>query len=303
MYPILCVFLLECFSFPLNKTNPSECPKDCDCYTAPRGLYLLIFLMKAFKFCFSGGKFSDEAMSLICNGYEEFDIKQINVLNGQNINTLVLRNMSFYSNPDDFLNLTINNLIITDSRFDENKIDEPLHGIKIFSNLDIENLFVLTFINNILENGINTIEWDFFQKLINLKAIHIEGGKLENLYYSTFGETFGENILTATFDNTNLDYIETNVFVNWVKLKMLTITRNLIHDMTWISSKLPNLWYLDLKFNKLSYVPQDLISNLPSLRILKLGDNKIRVISFAAIEPLLNINEFSFEKTSGKFVN
>jgi hypothetical protein len=41
--------------------------------------------MKAFKFCFSEGKLSGEAMSLICNGNEEFDIKQINVLNGQNI--------------------------------------------------------------------------------------------------------------------------------------------------------------------------------------------------------------------------
>jgi hypothetical protein len=161
----------------------------------------------------------------------------------------------------------------------------------------------LTFINNILENNVYIIEWKIFQKFINLKAIHIEGGKLVNLYYSTFGETFGENILTATFDNTNLDYIEAHVFVNWVKLKMLTIKRNLIHDMTWISAKLPNLWYLDLRFNKLNYVPQDLISNLPSLRILKLSDNKIRVISFDAIEPLLSINEFSFEEKIGKFVN
>jgi hypothetical protein len=242
-------------------------------------------------------------MSLICNGNEEFDAKQINLLNGQNINTLVFRKMDFYSNPDDFLNLTINNLIVTDSRIDENKIDEPLDGIKLFSNLDIENLFVLTSINNIFENdNTDILQWYFFHKFINLKAIHIEGGKLEKLY-SSFGWIFGQNILTATFDNTNLDNIEKNVFANWVKLKMLTITRNLIHDITWISSKLPNLWYLDLRFNKLIYVPQDLISNLPSLRILKLSDNKIRVISFDAIEPLLSINEFSFEEKIGKFVN
>jgi hypothetical protein len=74
MDPILCVFLLECFSFPLTKINSNQCPKDCDCYTAQRGLYLLIFFMKAFKFCFSEGRFSDEAMSLICNGNEEFDM-------------------------------------------------------------------------------------------------------------------------------------------------------------------------------------------------------------------------------------
>jgi hypothetical protein len=55
--------------------------------------------------------------------------------------------------------------------------------------------------------------------------------------------------------------------------------------------------YLDLKFNKLVYVPQDVISNLPLLRVFKLGDSKIRVISFTAIEPLLSISEFSFEKT------
>jgi Leucine-rich repeat (LRR) protein len=256
--------------------------------------------MKDFKFCFSEGKFSDKAMSLICYDTQEFDIKQINLLNGQNINTFALRNMSFHSNPDDFFELTVNNLIITDSRLDENKIDEPQDGIKIFSNLDIENLFVLTFINN--KNSFNIIGWKFFQKFVNLKAIHIEGGKLESLN-SMFDSTFGKNILTATFDNTNLDNIEKNIFEKWIKLKMLTITRNLIHDMTWISSKLPNLWYLDLRFNKLNYIPQDLIPNLPSLRILKLGDNKIRVISFAAIVPLLNINEFSFEKTNGKFVN
>jgi Leucine-rich repeat (LRR) protein len=160
----------------------------------------------------------------------------------------------------------------------------------------------LTSINNIFQNDLNLFDWEVFLNFKNIKAIHFEGGKLINLD-SKFGNIFGDNILTAFFDNTKLENIETNVFKKWLKLKMLTINRNLIYDITWISSELPNLWYLDLRFNKLLYVSQDLISKLPSLRVLKLDDNKIRVISFTSIEPLLSINEFSFEKTIGKFIN
>ncbi len=239
---------------------------------------------------------------MICNGNEESDIKQLNLLKGQSINTLAFRKINFYSNPKDFLDLNVSNLIITESNIDEIKINEPLHGIKIFSKLNTEKLDVLTSIDNIFQNDLNIFDWEVFKNFQNIKAIHFEGGKLLKLD-SKFGSIFGGNILTATFDNTKLENIETNVFEKWLKLKMLTINRNLIDDVTWISSELPNLWYLDLRFNKLLYISQDLISKLPSLRVFKLGDNKIRVISFTSIEPLSSINEFSFEKTIGKFVN
>jgi hypothetical protein len=207
--------------------------------------------------------------------------------------------VDFYSNPNQFNYLFVSNLIITESNIDEKKLDNQVDGFKLFLELHTESLQVLTFIDNILQTDSNQFKWEVFLNFKNLKAIHIEGGKLENLDLK-FGNIFDGNIITATFDNTKLEIIERNVFEKWTKLKMLTINRNSIHDMTWIASKLPDLWYLDLRFNKLVYVPQDLISNLPSLRVFKLDDNKIRIISFTAIESLLSINEFSFEKTIGK---
>ncbi len=137
--------------------------------------------MKTFKFCFSEGKLTGKAMSLICNGNEESDIKQLNLLKDQSINSLAFRKINFYSNPKDFLDLTVSNLIITDSSIDEIKINEPLHGIKIFSKLNTESLDVLTSINNIFQNDLNLFDWEVFLNFKNIKAIHFEGGKFINL--------------------------------------------------------------------------------------------------------------------------
>lgn len=107
--------------------------------------------------------------------------------------------------------LSVNNLIFFDSGIDENKPKSPSNGIKIFSGLKTENLTVITFINVKLQIRSSQFAWNVFQLFDQFKAIYIEGGDFENIG-SKFSKIPGNNILTATFDNTKLKTIEKNVF-------------------------------------------------------------------------------------------
>lgn len=80
---------------------------------------------------------------------------------------------------------------------------------------------------------------------------------------------------------------------------MLTISRNLIEDLDWMPLDLKDLWYLDLRRNKIKSFPQVLVESLISLRVLKLGENQIRTISENTMKSFLNLKEFSFDKIPG----
>ncbi|CAG2168070.1 unnamed protein product [Oppiella nova] len=58
-----------------------------------------------------------------------------------------------------------------------------------------------------------------------------------------------------------------------------------------------NLWYLDLRDNQLQAFPSELVDALPAIKVLKLGQNKIRTIDSNIINTLLvKCREFSFDK-------
>jgi Leucine-rich repeat (LRR) protein len=193
--------------------------------------------------------------------------------------------MGFESKSNDYFSeISINNLVFRDSTLSGSSI-----SLDIFSDMKVEDMKVLTFINVNFEDE-NHLFWKIFKPFKNLRAIHIENGNLTKLD-SSFGSLPAENILTAEFDNIGLEVIETNTFENWKSLKMLTITDNFIKDFEWIS-KSTELWNLDLRRNKIKTIPKNLNELLPNLRVLKLDDNNLRYIPYDAIK---NLKEFSFE--------
>jgi Leucine-rich repeat (LRR) protein len=201
------------------------------------------------------------------------------------ITTLALEGMGFESKSNDYFSgISINNLVFRDSTLSGSSI-----SMDIFSDMKVDDMKVLTFINVNLEDE-NPSFWTVFKPFKNLRAIHIEKGKLTKLDLN-FGSILAENILTAEFDNIGLEVIETNTFENWKSLKMLTITDNFIKDFEWIP-KSTELWNLDLRRNKIKTIPKNLHELLPNLRVLKLDDNNLRYIPYDAIK---NLKEFSFE--------
>jgi Leucine-rich repeat (LRR) protein len=197
--------------------------------------------------------------------------------------------------------LIVNNLVFQGGGLYENTPNNPNNNVKIFDGLDPKKLFVLTFLDVILQTGLSGMEWKVFNSFKELKAIHIEDGTLNNLK-DDFFLIPRQNILTITFNNNKLEKIEKSVFIGWDQLKMMTINYNLIEDLDWITSKLPALWYLDLRYNKLTNIPKEFEEKFPSLRVLKLGDNVIRVLPDLTLGSLLKINEFSFGK-NGNYIN
>jgi Leucine-rich repeat (LRR) protein len=196
-----------------------------------------------------------------------------------------LEGIGFESKSNDYFSgISINNLVFRDSTLSGSSISSD-----IFSDMKVDDMKVLTFINVNLEDE-NPLFWTIFKPFENLRAIHIENGKLTKLD-SSFGSIPAENILTAEFDNIGLEVIETNTFKNWKSLKMLTITDNLIKHFEWIP-KSTELWNLDLRRNKIKTIPKNLHELLPNLRVLKLDDNNLRYIPYDAIK---NLKEFSFE--------
>jgi Leucine-rich repeat (LRR) protein len=173
--------------------------------------------------------------------------------------------------------------------FEDSTLSGSSISMDIFSDMKVDDMKVLTFINVNLEDE-NPSFWTVFKPFKNLRAIHIEKGKLTKLDLN-FGSILAENILTAEFDNIGLEVIETNTFENWKSLKMLTITDNFIKDFEWIP-KSTELWNLDLRRNKIKTIPKNLHELLPNLRVLKLDDNNLRYIPYDAIK---NLKEFSFE--------
>lgn len=229
-----------------------------------------------------------EAYSLICNGMPESNkFKNFEKLS---INTLALNSTDLNSLHDNYFdNYAINNIIFKDSI-----LWESLNSDKIFSKIIVKELQVITFTNTQLSQNNIYFDWRLFKSFTNLRAIYIENGVLGKLD-SNFGSIPANTIITATFDNIKLELIEDNVFENWKNLKMLSITNNLIIDLNWIKSDFPELWLLDLRYNKLKTIPNNLIKWFPKLRVLKLAYNEIRTVSYEAIQPLLTLKEFSFE--------
>jgi hypothetical protein len=197
--------------------------------------------------------------------------------------------------------LIVNNLVFKGGGLNENTEKDPQNNDKIFNGLNPEKLFVLTFLNVELQIKESIMNWKVFEYFKELKAIHIEGGTLKTLNYS-FSLIPHQNILTITFNNNKLEKIEESVFNGWDQLKMMTINNNLIEDLDWITSKLPALWYLDLRYNKLKNIPKEFEEKFPFLRVLKLGDNVITTLPDLTLGSLLEMNEFSFDKKS-KYIN
>jgi len=214
---------------------------------------------------------------------------------------LKLSGINLNSLPDKYLkDLSVNNLVLTNSRINENPKKDSQNKFHILTDLNIDSLKVITFINVKLQTGPDRFEWSAIESFKNLQAIHIEGGNLE-IIDQDFKKIEAQNLLVLTLDNIQLKIIEKDVFNDWMSLRMLTINRNLIKKLDWMPLVMPNLWYLDLRFNKLESIPEGLDKTLPSLRVLKLGNNEIRVMPYSTVKPLFNRTnlEFSFYKQEG----
>jgi len=175
--------------------------------------------------------------------------------------------------------------------------------VKIFDGIDALYLEVLTLINENLCPTSDEFEWKIFSKFINLKFIHIEGGNLCKIGHH-FRDLSSNNVISLTIKQNNLNLIESNSFDEFKSLQMLIINKNLIQDLIFLTSnQWSNLWYLDLRDNQLQAFPSELVDALPAIKVLKLGQNKIRTIDSNIINTLLvKCREFSFDKMPGQLI-
>ncbi|CAG2106190.1 unnamed protein product [Medioppia subpectinata] len=224
------------------------------------------------------------------------------------INTVILENFALLLPFKDryFNGQYIKNMVLKAAIFDWVMM-EPSRVARcaLFDGIDAQYLEVLTILDSKLTQPLNQreeFEWKMFAKFVNLKALHIENGVLV-----TVGQRFRDlsvgQLISVTFRKNILQHIERHTFDAMVSLKRLTITQNLITSLDFLATKhtvWPKLWYLDLRQNLLESFPTTLVDSLPALKVLKLGQNKIRVIDANTMNVLIaRCSEFHFEKLPG----
>ncbi len=85
---------------------------------------------------------------------------------------------------------------------------------------------------------------------------------------------------------------------------MVSLSRNSIKllNRTWFSPDLPDLFSLDLSYNKIVSLPQDFFVGMNALRKLRLDNNKLMSLPFDTIKNIWNkqLIEFTIESKSNE---
>ncbi len=108
-------------------------------------------------------------------------------------------------------------------------------------------------------------------------------------------------MISLSLINCKIEIISENEFDHWPHLRMVSLARNLIKALKscWFSVKLPELWSLDLSYNKISTIDRELFSKMPSLRRLRLDNNELKNLNWNNLNIFdyfpASLKEFTFE--------
>lgn len=215
------------------------------------------------------------------------------------INTLVLDQVDQdqlynFKHADNGTLLSVDNLILNQISNRNKDITNKINTFYLISLINPNDLQVLTLLNINQTESMNVM---FVLEMIylfpELKAIHLEGGKMSKFIYTWCMPPVNKSKLhSLTLDNVGLEHLNLQCLGLHKKLRMLTITRNMISSVTLSPSD--TLWYLDLRNNKLEQLPDQLTDMFKKLRVLKIGGNNIHTMTYNQIIPLLKIKELDF---------
>ncbi|XP_035217077.1 uncharacterized protein LOC118190475 [Stegodyphus dumicola] len=121
----------------------------------------------------------------------------------------------------------------------------------------------------------------------NLETFIIENSEVISLSQEF---DFWPNLTFIQLINCSIRWLHIKAFKRNMKLAVLSLANNLITKV--LSSMFPQpayyLWSLDLSYNRLNWLPEDLFNSMFSLRELKLDNNHFKDVSVSLFIPVWN---------------
>ncbi|XP_033763340.1 leucine-rich repeat-containing protein 15-like [Pecten maximus] len=144
----------------------------------------------------------------------------------------------------------------------------------------MRNLRLLMLENNKLEN----ISYRAFQPLSNLKEMWLSHN---NLFYVPQG--LPKNLETLYLDNNQVFEIQSHLFLNHSKLRLLSFEMNKIQRVHAESFRgLQSIQQINLQFNEISMIPAGTFTDLSALTTLQMSHNTLTSVDHGAFPPQLN---------------
>lgn len=144
----------------------------------------------------------------------------------------------------------------------------------------IRNLRLLMLENNMLKN----ISYRALKPLKNLKEVWLSNNQL---FYIPQG--LPTNLETLYLDNNHVYEIQSHLFLNHSKLRIISLEMNRIQRIYGESFRgLQGVQQINLQFNDISMIPDGTFSDLSALTTLQLSHNPLTSVDHGAFPPQLN---------------
>ncbi|KAF8793340.1 Protein slit like protein [Argiope bruennichi] len=195
------------------------------------------------------------------------------------IQTLYIMDSSLLYIPSDvFLGLRVERIWLDNSTFRD--LSDSEFAFEGLSN-SLRKLFIQ---DCIIFNG---FQWHEFKKLENLTSLMTVKAGL-NAIDSDISEIAHLPLANLELTQDSISYIDENAFTLFENLAILSLKRNLIKDVA--RSMLPNpatkLNVINLSFNLIERLPEDMFTNMPALTTIILSANKLITVDFNTFSPV-----------------
>ncbi|GFT88204.1 uncharacterized protein NPIL_637741 [Nephila pilipes] len=144
-------------------------------------------------------------------------------------------------------------------------------------NLDSENDVEIIHLNDV--NFIHPFKWEWFRPLKKLTYFNLQYFSVPTIS-TQISSNFSSGLRYFLLSNTNTSRLEDGVFVNLKNLTEVKIRYSLIEELSRMMFPVPaKLEKIDFTGNFIKSLPDDLFSEMPELKIVLFGRNRISHIS------------------------
>ncbi|XP_027205871.2 uncharacterized protein LOC113799449 isoform X1 [Dermatophagoides pteronyssinus] len=285
-----CLFTFVCFEQP--QLPLEQCPKFCQCFTAP---------------LVDDGE-AHLTNSLVCTKSEaildeKFPNKQYPILNSLIINVKNdgkddLQSTKFSKNIPI---ISVNHLTLQGftGRLTDRKTPTIFNW---FDTSEIKSLSFIEWSNNEVFNDPVAFNFAIMQKFSQLQILRFESCFLQ-IIDQNFNSVQLEKLHTLIIKQSKLNYIHRNAFNGKAKqFRRIILSNNQLTNLKWITSSLSeqfeSLWQLDLSNNCLRILPKKLVEKLPNLNVLYIYGNNFKFFQYESLIPWFKIQEFRLSHTT-----
>ncbi|XP_067145416.1 uncharacterized protein [Centruroides vittatus] len=170
----------------------------------------------------------------------------------------------------------------------------------------LSSLSQLTFLQMNGNTGIRNLPKGFLKGLTRLEAFWAFRCSLEHLEESLFSDT--TSLIDLFLDYNNITRLPETLFNNTEYLSRLFMTGNKISTLPppRVFSNLKRLGSLDLSYNRLNHLHEDIFEHLSTLAVLRLSDNDLSSLHDDTLLPLSNLriidlSNNNFERLPAKY--